>query len=100
MTALETWITTTAAQLVHEDPTLPTTPEQRIAIGLVQARAKECRAIANEMLVNGGTRNPVLYSVYAALIDRSSKLEKLGLDMVTEYPPNTVAEERKLVVMP
>lgn len=98
MTALEHYLTTTAAGLVKDDEAaeraIATTLEQRIAVGLIQARAKECEAIATElMLKNNGSR--AVTEIALHLRERALKLEHIGLDLCKEYPP---AEKAKLEI--
>ncbi len=62
------------------------TIQQRVSIGLTQARAAECRHIAGEMRLKGLTQIPMMSQLAMWLTDRSHKLEQLGLRMVTEWP--------------
>jgi len=56
----------------------------RLTIGLVQARAQECRQISTSLLVKG-VRS--IADMANGLSDRSSKLESLGMRMATVWPP-------------
>lgn len=58
--------------------------EQRLAIGLIQARAMECRDLASSLLINQpGSLKQIIFD----LNDRSSKLEAVGLKMAKQWPP-------------
>lgn len=105
MTVMEEYVTKTAAVL-GKDPVHdvgcqsvemsvpcdcgyhPSTLEQRIAIGLMQARALECRFWAGKLQVNFPT-NPFAVWLAGQLMDRSHKLETVGLAMCRVYPPET-----------
>lgn len=65
---------------------IPSTLEQRIAIGLLQARALECRHWSGKLLV-GFPGNPFAQQLSKHLSDRSHGLEMMGLKMCREYPP-------------
>lgn len=94
MTAFEKWVTEFAASLEKEDAEadpprdMQSTLVQRIAIGLVQSRAAECRHISGELLLrNPGSQLAGILSL--RLSDRSHKLEQIALEMCTKYPPDT-----------
>lgn len=109
MTAFETWLTTTVAALIP-DPThspscaamvggecgcgmVPSTLEQRLAIGLVQARALELRNMATEMQLKGLNTSPPGAYLFQKMWDRSHKLEQIGLSLCAAYPPSDAEEE-------
>ena len=94
MTALDKYLRETAASLA-QGRQVPSTFEQRIAIGLVQARALELRHLAGELQIHGFTRHPLIKGLWAKMIERSSMLEPLGLEMCEAYPPDH-REEKKL----
>lgn len=100
MTPLDKYLIENATELAKDDAaaerTTPTTLEQRIAIGLVQARALECRHLAGQLQIYGLTRIPQIRALWAYYIDRSSKLEAIGLEMCEKYPPDH-EPERQLV---
>lgn len=85
MSAIEKWSRDFADSLAQDDitasRTVETTLEMRIAVGLVQARALECRQLAGTLQVQGLTRNPMFQQMWARLIDRSSDLEKLAVEI-------------------
>lgn len=96
------WLTDMARNTAADDEpagrNLPTTLEQRIAVGLVQARALECRELANQLLVAGLTRMPHFHMMYAKLLDKSSEYERMGLKMCETWPPMPEEPQpRKLV---
>lgn len=64
----------------------PSTLEQRIAVGLVTARALEGRHWA-DVLLREHRDNPFAIALARHLARRSHKLEKLGLEYCKEYPP-------------
>lgn len=109
MTAIETWVTTLAAELAKDDAAAErqytTTLEQRLAIGLIQARALECRHHAGQLRLE--STNPMLpmlqqtalLTVANRLLDRSHKLEQISLGMIEKYPPDTPVPEKKLVTL-
>ncbi len=88
---LAKWLTEMASNIAAEDEPagrpIETALEQRIAVGLLQARAAECRALAGELQISGATRNQVVRMMWAKLLDRSSALEKLGLELCETWPP-------------
>lgn len=61
--------------------------ERRIAITLVQSRALECRQIAGSVLIH---RPQNVRDWALGLSDRSSKLEKMGMEMCepSGWPPS------------
>jgi len=77
MTAYETWLLKTVQILAGEGASSEL--QQRIAIGLTQARALECRHLAGEIAVGGGAKHPYGVSVIQQCWDRSHKLEAIGL---------------------
>lgn len=108
MTAIEEYVTKVAAALAKDpehDPGcqwltgsldscncgyVPSTLEQRIAIGLVEARAIECRYWSTKLL------SKFLGEVWAVwlskhLDERARKLGVVGLSMCKTWPPNTPA---------
>ena len=60
---------------------------QRLAIGLVQARALELRNMATQMQLRNLQSSPPGAYLFTRLWDRSHKLEKIGLEMCKTYPP-------------
>lgn len=109
MTAFEEWLTKTAAGLVPDPQHAPSCAalvggecdcgivlsslEQRIAIGLVQARALECRSLAAQLQIRNLQNTPDGAYLFTKLWDRSHALEKLGLELCKQYPPDTPAAE-------
>ena len=91
----------------------PTILAQRIAIGMLQARALECRTFAGLLLINGhhivnqfpvGPMREAVRKIALALHDqqreRSRKLEAMALKLATLWPPtgdDFPPEEEKLV---
>jgi hypothetical protein len=110
MTALETWIVQLAEQIAPDDAEcprhdqngdlLPTTLVQRVSIGLLQARAKECRSICGELQIQGVASRPDVQPIFAWLVERSSLLERMALGACTKWPLDTEPAPKKLVVMP
>jgi hypothetical protein len=64
-----------------------TTLEQRIAIGVIQARALECRHQAGEIALRIGLNQPFFRMYHSQLIERSHRLEQFGVQMARQYPP-------------
>lgn len=95
MTAIQT-MTMEMVEAVFPDGT----PEQkqRLAIVIAQARAKECRAIAAEIMMKS-LQNPVLQTNAALqaartwIDERSGKFEELGLEWAKAWPPDPKAAE-------
>lgn len=83
MTAFDVWLKTMVAALAPDCPE-DTALAQRIAIGLIQARVLECRTLAGELNVSG---DPHARMIAAMCMDRSHKLEKLGLEYAKNWPP-------------
>lgn len=85
MSAIAKWSEDFAASLLQDDATaertVETTLELRLKCALIQARALECRQLANTMLVQGLTRNPLYSMMYGKLLDRSSDLETLAMEV-------------------
>jgi hypothetical protein len=76
----------------------PSVLEQRIAIGILQARALECRHWA-DVLLTQHRDHPIAVKLARHLAVRSQKLEKLGLDLCKVWPPYDPAkpeEEQKV----
>ena len=72
---------------------VPTTLEQRLAVAVLQARAKECRAIAGYMDVQGiSGHSAVTAGVRNFLLTRSDEIEALGMELVSKWPPLTEEE--------
>ncbi len=87
MTAFDVWLKTMvlAAEGDLLDGPVPDQGfRQRIAICLIQARALECRTLAGELAVAG---NEYAVMIAAMCMDRSHKLEKLGLEYAKAWPP-------------
>lgn len=80
-----------AIQLAKDDEAaergVPSTLEQRICIGLVQARALELRTVAGTILLKGLGANPMALKLSMAMRERSHKLEQLGLALAKHWPP-------------
>ncbi len=108
MTAFEQWLQTTVAALIP-DPEhapscaamvggecgcgmIPSTLEQRLAIGLVQARALELRNMATELQMKGFNQNPPGAYLFTRMWERSHKLEQIGLELCKAYPPSEPEE--------
>jgi hypothetical protein len=79
----------------------PTELAQRIAIGIVQGRALECRTLAGQLLINGhrvtnqfppGPGRAAAAAVVSSLSvqqrERSHRLEQLGLKLAKIWPPD------------
>lgn len=80
------WATEFAASLMQDDTTagrsIETTLEMRLIVGLIQARAFEARSAAGELSIRGlARRDPKFNAMYGKLIERSSELEALGLEI-------------------
>ncbi len=87
MTALEQF----TMELVEAvAPDCDETLKQRLAIAVIQARAKEAAHLGTELLLKAGM-NQLLVGVGRHLIDRGHKLEKLGLDWASTWPPDPKA---------
>lgn len=98
MTAFETWTSALVEILVGDALNLPLDPtsaemeeakrelSQRIAAGLVQARALECRHLAGELIVNNPS-HPIIASVARECWERSHKLEAIAMQFAKEWPP-------------
>lgn len=99
MTHLESTILAQAkglAEPTHEgegDVDVPL--EQRLAIAVLQARAQECRHIAGQLDISGATlKFPILMAWRNGLRQRSSELERLGMEWAAGvWPP--VERERE-----
>src|SRR5579885_3289272 len=92
MTPFEIWFTNMARELAKSDAVAerskPTTIEQRIAVGLVQARAAECRAIAGDLHKQGATMQSRVAAQLANLLAQQSHVyEQIALRLCDEYPP-------------
>ncbi len=73
----------------------PSTLEQRLAIGLIQARALELRSVATKMQLRGLDRkSPQGAWLFQQLWDRSHELEQIGLSLCAAYPPAEEAGPR------
>ncbi len=107
MTAFQSWLKESVEKLIP-DPThapscaahvdapcdcgmVESTLPQRLAIGLVQARALECRALAAQMQMRSLQNNPDGAYLFTKLWDRSHTLEQIGLDLCKKYPPPDAA---------
>lgn len=93
MSNLLRWVTQFASELVKPDDVAarpkPTSLEQRIAIGLVQARAAECRAIVGQLRLSGLTlKSHVASGMAETLTQQSHVYEQLALRMCDQYPPS------------
>lgn len=75
--ALELWALDTARQLA---PSLEGIDRLRLAIGLIQARAQECRHISGELTI-GSAQSPAARALAIHCYDRSAKLEEFGCAM-------------------
>ncbi len=107
MTAFEQWLKESVERLIpdpshapscaaHVDAPcdcgmVPSTLEQRLSIGLVQARALELRTMATEMQLKGLNQTPPGAWLFQRLWDRSHKLEQIGLKLCESYPPSDAA---------
>lgn len=69
--------------------------ERKLSIGLVQCRALECRQISGSLLVK---QPGTLKEIADGLTDRSSKLERLGMEMARPGPIDP--PEPGLIVQP
>lgn len=90
--AVLTWALKVAVELAKDDESagrlLPTTIEQRMVIGLLQARAQECRNAAGQLHMQGATReNPIALRLAMWLTGRSEKIEQMGLSLAENWPP-------------
>lgn len=103
MNALETIVTKMAAELVKDDAQaerpVATTIEQRIAIGITQARAQEARQIAGQIVQKGLRQLPIMDEMYQYLWDRQAQLEDMAIKMVAVYPPDTQVEPVKMITL-
>lgn len=87
---LREWLLRLSDLLARDDADEPgretrTTLEQRIAIGLIEARARELRARAGEIQM--GSRNQYLLGYAARLRDRALELDRIGMALCHEWPP-------------
>lgn len=75
----------------------PSVLEQRIAIGLIQSRALECRHWA-DVLIREHPNDPIAIALARHLARRSHKLEQLGLDLCKEgvWPIKGSTQEPKV----
>jgi hypothetical protein len=102
LSAFLTMMMDQATELAKDDETAqrpPSTLEQRICIGMIQARALECRHTAGSLLIYGQRvvqRFPLnqraavgqaITAISVQLRERSHKLEKLGMDLARKWPP-------------
>lgn len=83
---LEAWVFERVEVLLRDQPENPVL-EQRLACGLVQARAFECRKIAGQF---GILSNEFASRVSMRCMDRSHTLETLALEYAAEWPPERV----------
>ncbi len=79
---------------------VPSTLEQRLAIGLVQARALELRTMATEMQLKNLNQTPPGAWLFQRLWDRSHKLEQIGLKLCESYPPSDAAPSEEEIAGP
>src|SRR5579872_843117 len=89
---LARWLSEMAAAIAQDDESfgrqITTTLEQRIAVGLMQARAAECRSLAGDLQISGLIQqHKFIHAMWARLLDRSSDLEQMGLKMCETWPP-------------
>lgn len=66
--------------------------EQRICIGLVQARALECRTLAGMLLIGGaasqqGPAGKMAMMISMKMRERSHRLEMMGMKLAECWPP-------------
>lgn len=67
----------------------PSVLNQRIAIGLLQARALECRELADNLRLSGVTLKSNLAAEFAqVLTSRSHMLEQKALVLCDQWPPS------------
>ena len=87
MTSFEKWLTVLVDVLAYgpeqaRDPAMPIVRnpelEIRIACGLIQARALECRAEAGEIAIKGN-RHPIALGIHRWLTERSHEFEQIGM---------------------
>lgn len=116
LNAFMTIVVDQAIQLAKSDEEAdrrPTELAQRIACGMLQARALECRTFAGSLLIHGhevvqqfppGPMREAARKIVLALHDqqrdRSRKLEQIGIKLATTWPPtgeDFPPEEEKLV---
>ena len=102
MNALDAWLTETAANLAKEPEHaadcdglrcacgyIPSVLEQRIALGLLQSRALECRELANNLRMSGMTLKSNLAAEFAQVLTmRSHMLEQRALQLCDQWPPS------------
>jgi hypothetical protein len=79
--ALEKWAMETAAQLA---PELTGVDRLRVALGLLQARALECRHVGGTLLVQS-SQSPASRALALHLDDRSAKLEEFATKLAEKY---------------
>lgn len=91
-TALETW-TMEAVNAVLPEGT--DEQKQRLAILMIQGRAKECRTIATELQFKNPT-NQVAQAIALYLIDREHALERVGMKWAEKWPPEDGAVESEI----
>lgn len=77
ISVLEKWATDTAAALA---PELDEMGRFKVMIGLLQARALECRHVGGMLLINAGQSRELAW-LARQLSDRSAKLEGYGMDI-------------------
>lgn len=86
------WLTEVAKNLAKE-PTpeeaaaLPTTLEQRIAVGLVEARARECKHMATDLRLSSSGSLPGVQKIAQYIDNRGLELDQLSLELCKKYPP-------------
>lgn len=97
MNAIETWVTDLAKELLKDDEeaertipgrTEPTTIEQRVAVGLLQARATELRELAPQVakLFNG---HVLCQQIASEMVKRALLHEKKAMELCVVYPPGS-----------
>ena len=109
MNAIDSWLVQTAANLAKEPEHAddchsqyangsctcgfhPSTLQQRIAIGVLQSRALECRELVDHMRRTGMTLKSQIMGQFAeALILRSRMYEQKALQLCDQWPPSEEA---------
>lgn len=92
---LEAWAMDTAAALA---PQLQGVDRVRIALGLIQARALECRHISGEYVIKAGS-NQVIAALAIHLGDRSEKMERFAIKIAEKYAGEIVMEPRSKLII-
>ena len=107
MNQLDVWLTETAANLAKEPEHaaecdglrctcgyVPSVLDQRIALGLLQARALECRELANNLRMSGLTLKHQIAADFAQVLSmRSHMLEQRALQLCDQWPPSDMPAE-------